>query len=376
MKKNNVWNSSLIFVLTCWVLMDVCGLDIHKPDIVPRYSGAQPNEWTMDYDAAFDYAATNGLNTIVMFSGAWWCGDCQNVEDTVLSSAEWQQYINVNPAMLVMLDFNIRPIYNLPKDHPYNKCFLWDPEYLASNDLIEAEGEERLAFNYNLQEYYCVPSKLAENGYYKVNYPTLVFHNSEGERCGRVQLEQLDGVSVEKTIRCYEQAIQGDLADEMDDEALMEPFPLCFSGTELPEVSASLSEVDLADNYSFFAYAGYEYCFSFGENSALPAEPLTVSVLDESGTNTLSSYSVNPAVGAELIIPAFSDGKRFLKVALQAPQTNLVGYSFECRQYFSETNSFEAEMGIWVQTTGDDFDWTRNSGYTPSSGTGPDAASD
>lgn len=39
--------------------------------------------------------------------------------------------------------------------------------------------------------------------------------------------------------------------------------------------------------------------------------------------------------------------------------------------------SFEANLGLWAQTTsGDDLDWTRNSGTTPSSGTGPSSAVD
>ncbi len=38
--------------------------------------------------------------------------------------------------------------------------------------------------------------------------------------------------------------------------------------------------------------------------------------------------------------------------------------------------SFEAGLGKWVQSTTDDMDWSRRSGTTPSSSTGPDAASD
>lgn len=38
--------------------------------------------------------------------------------------------------------------------------------------------------------------------------------------------------------------------------------------------------------------------------------------------------------------------------------------------------SFETGLGAWSQSTADDIDWTRNSGTTPSPGTGPSAASD
>ena len=40
------------------------------------------------------------------------------------------------------------------------------------------------------------------------------------------------------------------------------------------------------------------------------------------------------------------------------------------------TESFEVNLGIWNQDAGDDFDWTANSGGTPSSFTGPTAAFD
>jgi len=38
--------------------------------------------------------------------------------------------------------------------------------------------------------------------------------------------------------------------------------------------------------------------------------------------------------------------------------------------------SFEGSFGAWTQVGGDDFDWSRNSGGTPSSNTGPSSASD
>lgn len=40
------------------------------------------------------------------------------------------------------------------------------------------------------------------------------------------------------------------------------------------------------------------------------------------------------------------------------------------------SESFESSFGDWQQISGDDFDWTRNSGSTPSSSTGPVSAAD
>lgn len=43
---------------------------------------------------------------------------------------------------------------------------------------------------------------------------------------------------------------------------------------------------------------------------------------------------------------------------------------------FPYTESFETDFGIWSQDLTEDFDWSRNSGSTPSIGTGPSSATD
>ncbi|WP_438425579.1 fibronectin type III domain-containing protein [Aquimarina macrocephali] len=43
---------------------------------------------------------------------------------------------------------------------------------------------------------------------------------------------------------------------------------------------------------------------------------------------------------------------------------------------FPYSESFESDFGVWTNATGDDIDWTRDSGGTPSSGTGPASGQD
>ncbi|MDN5205112.1 S8 family serine peptidase [Fulvivirgaceae bacterium BMA10] len=43
---------------------------------------------------------------------------------------------------------------------------------------------------------------------------------------------------------------------------------------------------------------------------------------------------------------------------------------------FPYTESFESDIGVWNQPTGDDGDWVRDSGGTPSNGTGPSTGAD
>jgi len=52
---------------------------------------------------------------------------------------------------------------------------------------------------------------------------------------------------------------------------------------------------------------------------------------------------------------------------------NADGY---CSQIFPYTESYENGFEDWFQMSDDDFDWTRQSGDTPTSGTGPSAAQD
>ncbi|WP_372846178.1 glycosyl hydrolase, partial [Pontiella sp.] len=48
----------------------------------------------------------------------------------------------------------------------------------------------------------------------------------------------------------------------------------------------------------------------------------------------------------------------------------------EVPQTLPYAESFESGFGVWKQSTGDDLDWTRNSGGTDTGNTGPDGASD
>jgi len=50
---------------------------------------------------------------------------------------------------------------------------------------------------------------------------------------------------------------------------------------------------------------------------------------------------------------------------------NCVGTPIACNGQFPEVESFETGLGDWTQGTDDDIDWTRDSGGTPSNGTGP-----
>jgi len=315
--------------------MNVLAIDVHRPDMVPRYSGAVPNEWTMDYQAAMNCAASNNLNTVVMFTAAWWCPYCQALDDKVLSQPEWLSYIAANPVMLVILDFNYRPVYGLPRDHAYNKCWLWDPDYLAANGLTEAGGDARLAYNYTLQDEYCTPSMFTKYGYSRVGYPTWMVLRADGTRAGRLKVSDFrddavtsaDGAQI--LIRRYEQALLADPSDEMDDEALMSPAPLVISdeGASPAPVTATLSENDLADNYSFTSAPSVALSFALDAVTDLPSVPLVLSVLKSDGLTVLHQEVITPSAAALCVYQVPFEGSFYLMIAPESPLTNLVGYA-------------------------------------------------
>ncbi|MBQ0734267.1 trypsin-like peptidase domain-containing protein [Aquimarina celericrescens] len=76
--------------------------------------------------------------------------------------------------------------------------------------------------------------------------------------------------------------------------------------------------------------------------------------------------------GERATIPAFWDA-----MGLGTPPPPPSGDCTGDVASFPFSESFESSFGQWSQaTTGDDLDWTRNTGGTPSSGTGPSSAGD
>jgi len=300
---------------------------LKRPHLTPRYEGAQPNEWTMDIDAALEYARTNDLHTIFMFTGAWWCPDCFYFDTVVLENPEWLEYLEENPVMLVMLDYPLRPSYGFPVDHPMNRCFLWDEQYRTENRVNPADADARLAQFRAIEEEYTLPSVFAKKGYFALNYPSFVVHRPDGSRAGRMSLEQDDNPSVSNVISKIQQAMASDPFDELDDEALMAPPVIDFSrhtyGVPLL-LNYSLSEVDLADNYLFIANSNEFYRCTFNINEGTE-QSLLASIISSNGTDILQSTTIT-ATSTVYDISGLS-GTNYLKISSLNSLTNMHEYS-------------------------------------------------
>ncbi len=90
----------------------------HKPAV----DGAEPGNWTQDYDAALKFAAEKNLPLLLNFTGSDWCGWCKLMDKNVFAKEEWQNYAKGN-LVLVTLDF--------PKD----KSIVPDKWVGRNNDL-------------------------------------------------------------------------------------------------------------------------------------------------------------------------------------------------------------------------------------------------
>lgn len=80
-------------------------------------------------------------------------------------------------------------------------------------------------------------------------------------------------------------------------------------------------------------------------------------------SNTTYQWQIRTSCGSAN--SAYVSGPNFTTTSAPSCSGTVTSYPY--------TNTFESNLG-WTNDTGDDFDWTRRSGGTPSSGTGPTAA--
>jgi len=68
------------------------------------HDGAEAGKWTMDYDAAIEYAQKNKKSVFLKFTGSDWCKWCILMEKSVFTSDSWYDYADEN-LVLVTLDY-------------------------------------------------------------------------------------------------------------------------------------------------------------------------------------------------------------------------------------------------------------------------------
>lgn len=129
-----------------------------------RVDGAEPGEWTHDWDAATAAAERTGLPLFVLFTGSDWCPWCKILDRQVFSTDEWSAWARGN-VYAVRVDFP-KNASLVPEKHRarnreiqrrygiggYPTCLLLDPATLspigrfgASRDVTAADFVRRVA---------------------------------------------------------------------------------------------------------------------------------------------------------------------------------------------------------------------------------------
>ena len=192
-----------------------------ESSIVPRWSGAEVGEWTMDYEAAFAAAATNEncRGVIMYFVGLWWCPYCRALEAKGLSQQVWSDYALSNNFYLVAMDY--------PSRTGGNWCWLWEPDYVTNKTSMTMEqAAQEVIDRYQVQTKYAVPGATYNTtfGYYQIGYPTMVvFRPGDSEKpLGRTSFPDFNGGAYDTTNTTaavalqIEQILQADPEDEAD----------------------------------------------------------------------------------------------------------------------------------------------------------------
>ena len=222
--------------------------DVSMPKIKPQYKGAEQGVWTLDKDAAFAAAKAEGKCTLLLFTGSWWCPYCHTIEDMVLTSKKWKDYVKERGFYLVEQDYSYR--YTVPEGQEWKsyypdategwgfKCWYMNPEFLAENGLSEEDGLKAIQEEYVYQGQMALPdAKLytmktwdgaSEITYGRIAYACIVVIGPDGKELGRVDFPWYKTTAVtaseaqEFEIQSIEQILAG-ACTICDDPAAGEP---------------------------------------------------------------------------------------------------------------------------------------------------------
>lgn len=186
------------------------GYNVRQPSdaLRPKWHAADTAQgvWTLNVEDALQKARAAGKRTILLNTASWWCPFCETLEEKVLTSARWRDYVAENGFYLAMLDFPYRGhVTDAEVGKSYHpefgdgwgfKCWLMNPEYLAQVGLSEEAGLQAIMNEYEMQKALgegtqgslvtitnCLTG--AEFTYRKVGYPTLIVYDVDGKELGR-----------------------------------------------------------------------------------------------------------------------------------------------------------------------------------------------
>ena len=323
---------------------------VKKPSICPTWSGAEPGVWTMDYETALAKAQTDGVYTLMYYSGLWWCPHCQALEETALSTQAWADYVQANGFYETVLDFPNRAGTG-------NWCWLWETNYVEEAGLTMDAAKAEVESRYMVQDSYSVPgatrqynvptwdaaaqawdkSKLIDYG--KIGYPTLLLVRPDGKVAGRFSVG-MTVASLDYVTNRIEQLKSADDWDESDDyraTATELELPIC-EDFQVCHGDHTISLVDRSDWYriAITNAVGKYWEFTFAPNGDIPAEAVHVLIYKGDGTAPVLDAVVTPGDGASVgFVPEEADDYYLCVSAADAANNHVIGYSLSY-QYMLE----------------------------------------
>ena len=353
------------------------------PEIRPRWSGAEVGEWTMDYEAAFAAAATNenSKGVLLYFSGLWWCPQCHGLDQKVLETDEWTNYVEEHQFYLVVID-------NPARNGNGNWCWLWEPDYQANEmgGVTDAEARQIVIDRYALQTKYATPTASIATGtettigvpfsYRRVAYPTFMFFrrgNSEPDGVlGRwsdsyLNLAQYSSTPIATILDQLDNILAADPEEEADNypagATLLDVGAtgfLDFGARTLNSIrTANAAAIDPVDWYKFESVSKKVWTFHVAPGTRGITNNVVLDIFTNLSGSPVFSRTLMPSADASLVYIAPADGTYYLRI--QPPTASVLqGYhlSVERRdslvvQTFAE---YAAEHKAWgLQATGEWF---------------------
>ncbi|MCL1920918.1 MAG: hypothetical protein FWG50_07550 [Kiritimatiellaeota bacterium] len=309
-----------------------------EPGIRPRWSGAEVGAWTMDYNAAFDAAATNEncRGVVMYYSGLWWCPYCRALEQKVLwyndGDNAWNDYAASNSLYLISMDYPSRAGNS-------RWCWLWDDGYTAEAGLTGQEAEDEILRRYQVQSQYADmganPTYNAAFDYYQIGYPVMLLIDPKDRTrvMGRTSFPDFNGTSYNNATATAAVLTQVDQLLETDPEDEADKY--WYNATAL-DVSAcegafvvfgdrTLSPRDTYDWYAFDSARDTAWTFAFTPGARGATNSITVAVYANPTGSSVKSQSFVPSEGTTVTYVTPGSGTYYLRVARGGAQV-LQGY--------------------------------------------------
>jgi len=315
--------------------------DVKPSAIVPEWTGAEPGVWTMDYVAATNAAAASDRWTLMQFTGMWWCPHCQALEEGVLTTPAWSNWVDRVGTYLVAMDYPYRDGYS-------NFCWLWDEDYRQTKcgGMSAVEGTNTVYRRYAVQDALSTPGAQRQTvklydaegtvtntiEYGRVGHPTLLVVRPGGTVAGRFSVSKTYA-NLDYVTNRLEQTLLADAWDEPDNywqTATELALPECDDAV-IEHGVHTLSQVDTADWYrlDIAEMDGALWNFICAAADGLDGVPLKLEVFSDPTAKTPDfSEELTPG-GLDTFSRVIAEGGTYwIKVTPVRSLQRIVGYSF------------------------------------------------